>query len=218
MSELYDKMFTRSEKEEAIWQKIEEERERFKNTVEYKEHDKKMNALFKEESDAHKKRIIEAKEYRTKRFSRKETVETDEEKTQRLSETKKKHAEKFASYPEVLQHAIKAYEALSEDAKRVFERETWCYHNELSEMKNKQITEEQTRQLHYILVQTCIDFINEEGLKDVDAVSFSADALQESAKYNEWTSATDSFLTLEGVEKSEEDGGFFVRKLINKSY
>ena len=63
-----------------------------------------------------------------------------------------------------------------------------------------------------------LGFINEEGLKDVDAVSFSADALQESAKYNEWTSATDSFLTLEGVEKSEEDGGFLVRKLINKSY
>ena len=62
MSELYDKMFTRSEKEEVIWQKIEEERERFKNTAEYKEHDKKMNALFKEESDAHKERISEAKE------------------------------------------------------------------------------------------------------------------------------------------------------------
>lgn len=218
MSELYDKMFTRSEKEEAIWQKIDEERKRFQNTAEYKEHDEKMDALFKEASDAHKERISEAKEYRRKRFPRKETVETDEEKAQRLAEMKKKHAEKFASYPEILQNAIKAYEALSEDAKRVFEHETWCYHNELSEMKNKQITEEQTRQLHYILVQTCIDFINENNLKDVDAVSFSADALQESSKYNEWTPATDSFLTLEGVEESEEYGGFPVRKLITKSY
>ena len=85
-------------------------------------------------------------------------------------------------------------------------------------MQNKQITHEQTRELHDILVQTCIDFINDNNLKDVDVVAFSADSLQESARYNEWTPATDSFLTLEGVEKSEKDRGYEVRKLIDKSY
>ena len=85
-------------------------------------------------------------------------------------------------------------------------------------MQNKQITHEQTRQLHDILVQTCIDFINEEGLKDVDIVAFSADSLQESARFNEWTPATDSFLTLEGMEKSEKDNGYVVRKFIDKSF
>ena len=218
MSELYDKMFTRSEKEEAIWNKIEEERKRFQNTAEYKEHDEKMDALFKEASDAHKERISEAKEYRRNKFPRKKISETKEETEKRLVEARKRHEEIIASYPQALRNAIEAYESLGEDAKKVFEHETWCYHNELSEMKNKQITEEQTRQLHYILVQTCIDFINENNLKDVDAVSFSADALQESAKYNEWTPATDSFLSLEGMEKSEEDGGFMVRKLIDKSF
>lgn len=218
MSELYDKMFTRSEKEEAIWNKIEEERKRFQNTAEYKEHDEKMNALFKEASDAHKERISEAKEYRRNKFPRKKISETKEETEKRLAESRKRHEEIIASYPQALRNAIEAYESLGEDAKKVFEHETWCYHNELSEMKNKQITEEQTRQLHYILVQTCIDFINENNLKDVDAVSFSADALQESAKYNEWTPATDSFLSLEGMEKSEEDGGFMVRKIIDKSF
>ena len=218
MSELYDKMFTRSEKEEAIWNKIEEERKRFQNTAEYKEHDEKMDALFKEASDAHKERISEAKEYRRNKFPRKKISETKEETEKRLVEARKRHEEIIASYPQALRNAIEAYESLGEDAKKVFEHETWCYHNELSEMKNKQITEEQTRQLHYILVQTCIDFINENNLKDVDAVSFSADALQESAKYNEWTPATDSFLSLEGMEKSEEDGGFMVRKIIDKSF
>lgn len=218
MSELWHKMFDKTEKEEEIWKKINEENERFESTPEVLEHREKINKLYKEVSDAQKERINDAKEYRRKRFPRKKVSETKEEKEKRLEEAKKRHEETIASYPQALCNAIEAYESLSEDAKRVFERETWCYHNELSEMKNKQITEEQTRQLHYILVQTCIDFINEEGLKDVDAVSFSADALQESAKYNEWTSATDSFLSLEGIEKSEEDGGFMVRKIIDKSF
>ena len=63
-----------------------------------------------------------------------------------------------------------------------------------------------------------LDFINDNNLKDVDVVAFSADSLQESARYNQWCPATDSFLTLEGVEKSEKDGGYEVRKLIDKSY
>jgi len=218
MSELWHKMFDRTEKEEEIWKKINEENERFESTPECLEHREKINKLYKEVSDAQKERINDAKEYRRKRFPRKKVSETKEEKEKRLVEARKRHEEIIASYPQALRNAIEAYESLSEDAKRVFERETWCYHNELDKMQNKQITEEQTRQLHYILVQTCIDFINENNLKDVDAVSFNADALQESAKYNEWTPATDSFLSLEGIEKSEEDGGFMVRKIIDKSY
>ena len=60
--------------------------------------------------------------------------------------------------------------------------------------------------------------LNDNNLKDVDVVAFSADSLQESARFNEWTPATDSFLTLEGMEKSEKDGGYVIRKLIDKSF
>ena len=210
MSELWHKMFDKTEKEDEIWKKINEENERFESTPECLEHREKINKLYKEVSEAQKERIDDAKEYRRNKFPRKvkNYTETEEEKEKRIAENRRKHEEKVNSYPVNLRDAIKLYESLSEEEKKIFDYSTWCYHNgELDDMENKQITHEQTRELHDILVQTCIDFINDNNLKDVDAVSFSADALQESAKYNEWTPATDSFLTLEGVEKSEKDGG-----------
>ena len=73
------------------------------------------------------------------------------------------------------------------------------------------------KELQDILVQTCIDFINENELKDVDVVYFSADSLQESARCNEWTPSTDSFLTLEGMEYDEKCD-FHVRRLVDKSF
>jgi len=221
MSELCDKMFKRSKKEEEIWKKINEENERWEATLECLEHREKINKLYKEVLDAQKERINDAKEYRRKRFPRKvkNYTETEEEKQKRIAESKRKHEEKVNSYPANLRDAIKLYESLSEEEKKIFGYSTWAYHDgELDQMEHKQITHEQTRELHDILVQTCIDFINDNNLKDVDIVSFSADSLQESAKYNEWTPATDSFLSLEGIEKSEKDGGYEVRKLIDKSY
>ena len=221
MSELWDKMFKRTKKEDEIWEKINEENKRWEATPECKEHREKINKLFKEVSEAQKERINEAKEYRRKRFpiKVKNYTETEEEKQKRIAENKRRHEEKVNSYSTNLRDAIKLYESLSEEEKKIFGYSTWAYHDsELEEMKNKQITHEQTRELHDILVQTCIDFINDNNLKDVDVVAFSADSLQESARYNEWTPATDSFLTLEGVEKSEKDGGYDVRRFIDKSF
>ena len=218
MSELWKIMFEKSEKEEAIWKQVEEEHNRFESTPEYIEHKEKIDKLFKEATEAHKERLSKAKEYRRNRFPKKEHKETDEEREARIAENKRQHEEKVNSYPENLRNAIRLYESLSDEEKKIFGYSTLAYHDELDEMQNKQITHEQTRQLHDILVQTCIDFINEEGLKDVDIVAFSADSLQESARFNEWTPATDSFLTLEGMEKSEKDNGYVVRKFIDKSF
>lgn len=78
------------------------------------------------------------------------------------------------------------------------------------------------------LVQTCIDFINEhkddEQAKEIQMVEFRADNLQESAKYGEWQSCTDSFCCLYGV-RSENCGfingeDFFINEdyLIDSSY
>ena len=47
------------------------------------------------------------------------------------------------------------------------------------------------------LVQTCIDFVNEykdnEQVKNIYLVKFSADALQESVKHSGWHPCTDSY-------------------------
>jgi len=47
-------------------------------------------------------------------------------------------------------------------------------------------------ELHERLVQTCLDFINEKGLGDVEEISFRADSLQPSADCGSWQPCTDS--------------------------
>lgn len=66
---------------------------------------------------------------------------------------------------------------------------------------------EHIRELQEILVQTCIDYINKNGLTDIYSVSFSADDLNTSAEYGEWTPATDSYIRIRGINKHR-----FVRK------
>ena len=73
------------------------------------------------------------------------------------------------------------------------------------------------------LVQTCIDFINEhkddEQVKEIQMVEFTADNLQESAKCDAWLSSTDSYCGLHGV-KLESWGNLDINEgyLIDESY
>lgn len=219
MSELWNKMFKRTKKEEEIWNKIQKEIKEFESTPEYIAYRERLDALYKEHHEAAIERSNEAKEYRRKRFPRKEITSLSKEERQAIRDmNKKKWEEKINSFPDNLKNVIFGYESLTDKEKTVFAHETWYRSKtELDEMKDKQITHEQVRQLHDILVQTCIDFINENGLKDVDEVHFSADALQTSAKYNEWTPETDSFLEVDGIEYDDEIK-FNVRKFIDKSY
>ena len=63
------------------------------------------------------------------------------------------------------------------------------------------IDRENVVELHNLLVQTVIDYINshKDKMANLDAIYFNADALQESAKDGEWTCATDSYIRLEGI-------------------
>ena len=73
----------------------------------------------------------------------------------------------------------------------------------LEYMKNpdrkSKMTEDNIRELQNILVQTCIDYINEHHLSDLEEVHFNADSLQCSADYKEWTPATDSAISCYGL-------------------
>ncbi len=57
------------------------------------------------------------------------------------------------------------------------------------------------KNLQEILVQTCIDYINKNGLTDIYAVRFSADDLAESSKWGSWQPCTDSYIKIEGLKK-----------------
>ncbi len=73
------------------------------------------------------------------------------------------------------------------------------------------------KELQYILVQTCLDFINKYGLTDIYSVSFNADELAYSAQYGEWHPATDSYIKIEGIriEKHRRKNGEIIDVPIN---
>ena len=73
--------------------------------------------------------------------------------------------------------------------------------DEIPYREDMAIDRENVVELHNLLVQTVIDYINshKDKMANLDAIYFNADALQESAKDGEWTCATDSYIRLEGI-------------------
>ena len=209
----YERLFTRSEEEERIDAELDAERKRFEETEEYKEHARKTRELLDDLIEVGKRRRKEAEQYKpSKRRGKLKRVDPEVWK----AEQKKIYDERFAGYPKELQDAINAYNALDENEKKAFCNDTWCWHPDYDDYENPQTTEKDLKELLEIPVQTTIDFINERGLKDIDAISFSADSLQESAKWGEWVSATDASVHATGLgkEKGRNGGEYTVVKRI----
>lgn len=91
----------------------------------------------------------------------------------------------------------------------------------LKEFKNPITTKENINELHHLLVQTCLNYIVEHKLTDIDEINFSVDGLSSSYEHNEWTPGTDSSIEVIGLEyekwKSHNSGKEYetpVRSLI----
>lgn len=85
---------------------------------------------------------------------------------------------------------------------------------ECDDFVNPTTKREHIKELQEKMVQLCIDYMTEHGLDDIQEVCFSADMLQESKKYGEWTPATDSFIEVYGFQEDEK--GNTVRKIIGE--
>jgi hypothetical protein len=63
------------------------------------------------------------------------------------------------------------------------------------------------KELQERLVQTCIDYIKEKNLTDIDGVRFNVDGLTNDAiEYGEWTPAMDSYIGVEGLQDKLVEG------------
>jgi hypothetical protein len=181
----YKALLTYSKEEEDLQDQLEDLTFQFENTVEYKEYAEKRKALVHELHNAFMKRMAEAKSVRPRR--RKETRATE-------TPVKKEPTEDS----EELKNAISAAEKLSEAEKRKLY--FYALRDEVPRVKEEILKDDDVCELHDILVQTVIDYINEKGWKEVDAISFGADGLIASSEYGEWTPSTDSSLTIEGIK------------------
>lgn len=209
-NEYYKALLTRGDEENRIMALIDEENEKFESSEFVKKHRELVKSLYEEEHKAFLERMSKVKEMNPTRRNR--VV-----KSVPLAERKKK----IEDSPELVD-AISAVSKLSEaDKKNLYFR---CLREEIPESKENRVDDDTMSELHHILVQTVIDFLNEKKLSNVEAVHFSADGLRESSQYGEWTPATDSFLTLEGLtdeEWTDDDGvkrTYPARVEIGKSY
>jgi hypothetical protein len=201
----YDWLFRDSDEEKEINRQLDEERARFENTEVYKEHHAKVDELLERLKVAGEKRREEAKKHKPKRAKAKHLSE--EEMAELREKNRKEKEARIDSYPEPLRTIIRDYEALPDEAKKVFNKETYFYKPDYDDYKDPITTEKDMKELLEILVQTTIDFINERGLTDIYSVGFSADDLQGSAKFGEWEPCTDASIYVTGIGKEKSKDG-----------
>ena len=132
---------------------------------------------------------------------------SEEEMAELREKNRKEKEARIDSYPEPLHTIIRDYEALPDEAKKVFNKETYFYKPDYDDYKDPITTEKDMKELLEILVQTTIDFINERGLTDIYSVGFGADDLQGSAKFGEWEPCTDASIYVTGIGKEKSKDG-----------
>ena len=95
-------------------------------------------------------------------------------------------------------------------------------HDDLQKYENPVTTTNDIKDLQQRLVQTCIDFVKEKNLTDIDAVRFNVDGLEDSIEFGEWTPGMDSYIGVEGLQDESyldrygESYSFRVRKFIGE--
>lgn len=192
----YDWLTEDSEEEKRIFAEIDEETDRFNSTPEYKAYKERLDSLYKQLRCAHEDRMKEAQKHRVRR----PVVKSKEDATTFRARVEQENKERFEKLPMHMQDIINAYNSLSESEKTVFTKECWrANYGEIKKAENPQTTQKNLEELLTILVQTTIDYINDNGLKDIQEVHFGADSLQESAKYGEWSPATDASIKAYGA-------------------
>ena len=202
MTDFYKRFFTKTPKEEEIENRIDALRNEYENSESYKAYVQEEQSLYKElaQERACKKAEIGAPPKRNS--SVKKVLDGNLEK-------------KAEEYPEV-DKLIEKFKKLSTKEKRAFALLYGALNSDrLDAYTNPVTTNEHLSELQDILVQVCINYINENKLTDIDEISFSADSLQCSARFGEWVPATDSYIRAVGYEKiNDEKNNYCVRKKI----
>ena len=201
-NDFYTKFFETTPKEEEIEKKIEELEANYKSSASYKEYVEQLNALYNDL----------AEERRNKKLEIGPHPKRDKGVKKILDKKKDFNIKEYTDADRVLEE----YKKLSKEDKRNFEIGLQALKPEnLEPYSNPVTTEDQLSELQDILVQVCINYININGLTDIDEITFSADSLQRSAHFGKWVPATDSYIRAVGYEEiNDGKNNYCVRKKI----
>lgn len=203
-NDFYKKFFENTPKEEEIEKKIEELEANYKNSAPYKEYIEQLNALYNDLSEERHKKNLEIGPWPKRDRGVKKIF--DKKKDFNIKE--------YTDADRVLEE----YKKLSKEDKRNFEIGLQALKPEnLEPYSNPVTTEGQLSELQDILVQVCINYININGLTDIDEIIFNADSLQHSAHFGKWVPTTDSYIRAVGYEKiNDGENNYCIRKKIGE--
>lgn len=203
-NDFYKKFFENTPKEEEIEKKIEELEANYKNSAPYKEYVEQLNALYNDLSEERHKKNLEIGPWPKRDRGVKKIF--DKKKDFNIKE--------YTDADRVLEE----YKKLSKEDKRNFEIGLQALKPEnLEPYSNPVTTEGQLSELQDILVQVCINYININGLTDIDEIIFNADSLQHSAHFGKWVPTTDSYIRAVGYEKiNDGENNYCIRKKIGE--
>ena len=201
-NDFYKKFFEQTPKEDEIEKKIEELEANYKSSASYKEYVEQLNALYNDL----------AKERRNKKLEIGPRPKRDKGVKKILDKKKDFNIKEYTDADRVLEE----YKKLSKEDKRNFDIGLAASKSEtLEPYSNPVTTEDQLSELQDILVQVCINYININGLTDIDEIAFNADSLQHSAHFGKWVPTTDSYIRAVGYEKiNDGKNNYCIRKKI----
>ena len=201
-NDFYKKFFEQTPKEEEIEKKIEQLEADYKNSAPHKEYVEQLNALYNDL----------AEERRNKKLEIGPHPKRDKGVKKILNKRKDFNIKEYTDADRVLNE----YQKLSKEGKRNFEIGLQALKSEnLEPYSNPVTTEDQLSELQDILVQVCINYININGLTDIDEIAFNADSLQHSAHFGKWVPTTDSYIRAVGYEKiNDGKNNYCIRKKI----
>lgn len=204
MTDFYKRFFTKTPKEEEIENRLDALRNEYENSESYKAYVQEEQSLYEE--------LVQ------ERVRKKADIGAPPKRDRGVKKVTDGNVEKKAEeYPEV-DRLIEDFKKLSSREKRAFAFLYGALNSDrLDTYSNPVTTHEHLSELQDILVQVCINYINENKLTDIDEISFSADSLQHSARFGEWVPATDSFIKAVGVEEVQDgDLTYYVRRKITE--
>lgn len=199
---MFDEILKQSLKEKPILNKIDELQIKYEQSEHYKAFKKQMDDLYDE--------------LREERLAKAQTV-INTRRTKRRNGNKTGVSIKNQTFTSDYYLCKEIFDRLSQHEKDCFfDAHCKIKRREIEKLPHPKMKQEDIDELHDLLVGICIDYLASKGFDDVDDISLSIDGLRGSIEAVEWIPETDSFLSVFGYGKNDNDD-FPTKKLIGES-